>query len=46
MERGGRFGMTSAPRPGSSPTSSRQIYPDVAQTRALLLTDDYLLDLF
>jgi len=27
-------------------TSSREIYPDLAQTRALLLTDDYLLDLF
>ena len=27
-------------------TTSREIYPDVAQTRALLLTSDYLLDLF
>jgi hypothetical protein len=27
-------------------TASREIYPDVAQTRALLLTSDYLLDLF
>jgi hypothetical protein len=27
-------------------TTSRDIYPDVAQTRALLLTGEYLLDLF
>jgi len=27
-------------------TTSREIYPDVTQTRALLLTGDYLLDLF
>jgi hypothetical protein len=27
-------------------TTSREIYPDVAQTRALLATGDYLLDLF
>jgi hypothetical protein len=27
-------------------TTSREVYPDVAQVRALLLTGDYLLDLF